>query len=137
MSTRKARRFTRRQSRRQLDAIGSNVMRRYKGCTHLLCYLRRVRGPSAKYWLSKLQRLVELICWMVLIRLMIVLSVLTSVVVGCLLLASLAMGGPALLQAQSEFLGRAFCEGVALVYHYISNPQQARLLDHARRGKRL
>lgn len=137
MSTRRTKRCTRRQTRRLLDATGGTVMRRYKGCAPLLCCLHCVRGPSAKYWLPKLQRLVELICWMVLIRLVIVLSVLTSVVLGCLLVASLAMGGPVLLQAQSEFLSQSFCEGVALVYHYISNPQQARLLDHARRGKRL
>ncbi|XP_037560188.1 uncharacterized protein LOC119437211 [Dermacentor silvarum] len=102
----------------------------------LLEYLRwpRLRRPIYKHWLLNFLRLVELFCWVMLFRLLIALSAVTVVVLACLLVAAMVVGGPALLRSLADFMTDTFREVFTLCSQFLQDPVQARLFDMARRG---
>lgn len=102
----------------------------------LLEYLRwpRLRRPLYKHWLLNFLRLVELFCWVMLFRLLIALSAVTVVVLACLLVAAMVVGGPALLRSLADFMTDTFREVFTLCSQFLQDPVQARLFDMARRG---
>ncbi|XP_075536427.1 uncharacterized protein LOC142571739 [Dermacentor variabilis] len=94
----------------------------------------RLRRPFYKHWLLNVLRLVELFCWVMLFRLLIALSAVTVVILACLLVAAMVVGGPPLLRSLADFMTDTFREVFTLCSQFLQDPVQARLLDIARRG---
>lgn len=87
------------------------------------------RRPLLQFWLLKLFRVLELLGWLLLLRLFVALALLTLAALGCVLLGGLVFGGPQLLRAQTYFVSFALREGIAVGCRLLKKNGRAQLLE--------